>query len=168
MIMFVHVYPVHDFQSAQPRLIFIAFTIQFNFHLFIYILWCCTNKFWKFIIFFLCAFFVTFFCLSKELLSFRKLRKESSNSETKHQQQQKRLPEIKVDLIKSESAVTTRTFVNDQVFVETEFLPAQTTPPSTRPTVSAMASTNAATTIRVISNCAIKSKFIFLSCFWWC
>lgn len=93
------------------------------------------------------------------------MRKESSNSETKHQQQQKRLPEIKVDLIKSESAVTTRTFVNDQVFVETEFLPAQTTPPSTRPTVSAMASTNAAATIRVISNVQLNQSLFFCHVF---
>lgn len=86
----------------------------------------------------------------KEILSFRKLRKESSNS-SGEVKQRRRLPDIKVDLIKSASSVTTRTFVNDQVFVETEFLPAQTSPMSTlaKSTASASSTTTSPTTTRV-------------------
>lgn len=81
----------------------------------------------------------------QELLSFRKLRKESSNS-SGDVKQRRRLPDIKVDLIKSASSVTTRTFVNDQVFVETEFLPAQTSPMSTLAKSPASASASSTTT----------------------
>lgn len=49
-------------------------------------------------------------------MSFRKLRKayvEAADDTT----------QIKINKIKSESSVTTKTFINDQIFVETEFLP---------------------------------------------
>lgn len=54
------------------------------------------------------------------------MRKDVSNSQRK--QQKPNTPEIKVDLIKSDSAVTTRTFINEQVFLETEFLPTSAHP----------------------------------------
>lgn len=56
------------------------------------------------------------FIFSKELLSFRKLKKA-------HVEAADNTAQIRINKIKSESSVTTKTFINEQMFVETEFLP---------------------------------------------
>lgn len=63
-------------------------------------------------------FFSFFFSSLKELLSFRKLRKahvEAAEVED--------TPQIKINKIKSDSCITTKTYTSEHIFVETEFLP---------------------------------------------
>jgi hypothetical protein len=54
----------------------------------------------------------------KELLSLSKLRKAHVEAADESSQ-------IRTNKIKSESTVTTETFINEQMFIETEFLPTK-------------------------------------------
>lgn len=59
----------------------------------------------------------------KEILKFRKLRKTHLTEPAKPSQ-------VNINQIKSETSITTKTLINEHLFVETEFLP--TKPPRQR------------------------------------